>query len=168
MCRNAKTTVCMRFLLGTYKFQRLSQWGLFSMRPSHLFPAILPQEAQWATATSPSNQSSAHTDTHPNTRFSAGLCNTMCTPSCVTIISSRKQIWTYWLMLQPNSLAQEHFHSFSALFFIFYTYISAVIISWYLGYIRPVLCRWMRVKPIWIETWRSSFFFSFPCLHLHP
>ncbi len=120
MHRNAKTTVCMRFLVGTSKFQRLSLWGLFSMSPSHLFPAILPQEA---AATSPSNQSSVPTDTHPNTRFSAGLCNTMCTPSCVTIISNRKQIWTYWLMLHPKSLAQEHFSSFSALFFIFYTYI---------------------------------------------
>ncbi len=99
MHRNAKTTVCMRFLVGTSKFQRHSLWGLFSMSPSHLFPAILPQEA---AATSPSNQSSVPTDTHPNTRFSAGLCNTMCTPSCVTIISNRKQIWTYWLMLHPN------------------------------------------------------------------
>lgn len=140
MFRNAKTIVCIRFFIGTAKFQTLILWELFSMRAFHLFPAILPQETSTgATVTSPWNQSSAPTDTHPYTRFPAGLCITMCFSSCVNIIQNRKQIWTYWFILQPQSLAQEHFHTVFLLC-RFHTHLIIVIISWYLRYIYGWFC----------------------------
>lgn len=137
------------------------------MRAFHLFPAILPQETSTgATVTSPWNQSSAPTDTHSYTRFSAGLCN-MCSPSCVNIIQNRKQIWTYWFILQPKSLAQEHFHTvFLLCRFLTHLIILIILISEI--HIRLVLCRRMRVKPIWIEPWSCSSFFLFSWVHLHP
>lgn len=67
--------------------------------------------------------------THTQTRFSAGLNNTMSTPSCVTIISNRKQIWTEWLVLQPNSLAQEHLSAYFFIFWHIFHYRNYILIS---------------------------------------
>lgn len=79
----------------------------FFHEASHLFPAILPQEAPGAALLLPESRTRVPLNTPKHTLL-CGTLNTMSSPSCVTITPYWKPTWTCWFISQQNPLRYKN------------------------------------------------------------